>query len=147
MEIFIELMKSLCKKYGRVIVAWLLIIGAYGLLFALGITCPIRHLLGISCPGCGMTRACVSALQLDFSAAFNYHPLWVLLLPTAIVIAICLFRKWKRALHIVVMVAAILLCVVYALRMARATGDVVVFEPQNGLLGRSIRAIFGGISG
>ena len=94
-----------------------------------------------------MTRACVSALRLDFSAAFDYHPLCVLLLPTVIVIAVCLFRKWKRALRAVVTVAALSLCVVYILRMARATGDVVVFEPQNGLLGRSIRAIFGGISG
>jgi len=140
-------MKSLWKKYGRAFLACLLIAGVYLVMFAFGVTCPIRYVWGVSCPGCGMTRACVSALRLDFSAAFDYHPLWILLLPTVIAIAVCLFRKWKRALRAVVTVAALSLCVVYILRMARATGDVVVFEPQNGLLWRSIRAIFGGISG
>ena len=144
---YIEFMKSLWKKYGRAFSVCLLIAGIYLVMFGFGITCPIRYIWGVSCPGCGMTRACLSALRLDFSAAFVYHPLWVLLLPTVIVIAICFFRKWTRVLRVVVMAAAIALCVVYALRVARATGDVVVFEPQNGLLGRGIRAIFDGISG
>ena len=47
------------------------------LILLLTVKCPIRFLTGISCPVCGMTRACVSALKLNFKLAFSYHPLWV----------------------------------------------------------------------
>lgn len=39
------------------------------------IGCPIRWFTGISCPGCGMSRAFFSLLRLDFAGAFRYHPL------------------------------------------------------------------------
>lgn len=38
--------------------------------------CLIKTLLHIPCPSCGMTHAWISALQLDFSAAFRYHPMF-----------------------------------------------------------------------
>ena len=41
--------------------------------------CPFRFFFGISCPGCGMPRALLAALRLDFAAAFSYHPLFFLL--------------------------------------------------------------------
>lgn len=37
------------------------------------IPCVFRVTLGISCPGCGMTRAFLAALRLDFAAAFAHH--------------------------------------------------------------------------
>ena len=43
--------------------------------------CPFRYFFGVACPGCGMTRALLSALRFDFAAAFSYHPLWPFLLP------------------------------------------------------------------
>lgn len=43
------------------------------LFYALKITCLFKPLLGITCPGCGMTRATISALRFDFSAAFSHH--------------------------------------------------------------------------
>lgn len=42
----------------------------------LRLPCPWKAWLGIPCPGCGMTRAWVSALQLDFSQAFRLHPMF-----------------------------------------------------------------------
>ena len=30
----------------------------------------------VPCFGCGMTRAFVSALRLDFASAFSYHPMF-----------------------------------------------------------------------
>ena len=68
---------------------------AYGGMFALGITCPIRFLTGISCPGCGMTRALLSALRFDFQAAFFYHTLWIFLVPWGLT-AWWLFQKKKQ---------------------------------------------------
>ena len=43
--------------------------------------CPVRRLFGVSCPLCGMGRACLCALRLDFGAAFRFHPLWPLTVP------------------------------------------------------------------
>lgn len=40
------------------------------------IPCLYREYFGFVCPGCGMTRALFSALQLDFVSAFNYHPMF-----------------------------------------------------------------------
>ena len=40
--------------------------------------CPANKIFGIDCPGCGLTRACLSALKLDFRSAFEYHPLFLI---------------------------------------------------------------------
>lgn len=41
--------------------------------------CPIRNATGIPCPGCGMSRAWLAVLGLDFPEAFRYHPMfWAL---------------------------------------------------------------------
>ena len=40
--------------------------------------CPIRLVTGVSCAGCGMTRAWLSVLRLDLRQAFYYHPLFLL---------------------------------------------------------------------
>ena len=39
------------------------------------IPCLFKEFLGISCPGCGMSRAVMSVLRLNFDAAFSYHPM------------------------------------------------------------------------
>ncbi len=38
--------------------------------------CLLRAATGIPCPGCGMSRAWLSALWLDLAAAFGYHPMF-----------------------------------------------------------------------
>lgn len=44
-----------------------------------GIGCPIKWLTGVSCAGCGMTRAVFYAVQFQFGKALHYHPLfWML---------------------------------------------------------------------
>ena len=37
------------------------------------IPCVYRAAFGVSCPGCGMTRALLAALRLDFAEAFAHH--------------------------------------------------------------------------
>ncbi len=37
--------------------------------------CGFRFVLGAPCPGCGMTRACVSLLEGDVAASWRWHPL------------------------------------------------------------------------
>lgn len=53
-------------------------LGILVILIILGYACPFQYFLGISCPGCGMTRAWMSALQLNFHQAMYFHPLFLL---------------------------------------------------------------------
>jgi hypothetical protein len=42
--------------------------------------CPMAGILGVPCPGCGLTRASLALVHGDFARAFHFHPLvfWVL---------------------------------------------------------------------
>ena len=53
-----------------------LIIAVLGLLVAIDTPCLFRRFTGIICPTCGISRAWISALRLDFSAARAYQPLF-----------------------------------------------------------------------
>ena len=46
-----------------------------------GNLCPTYRIFGICCPFCGMTRAHLAALRLDFSQALYYNPVFFLGLP------------------------------------------------------------------
>ena len=90
------------KKY----LALLTIVGVMALIFVVGyfIGCPIRVITGIPCPGCGMTRAFASLLHLDFARAFHYHPLFPLIIITALAFIACVLwyahANNKNALNI-----------------------------------------------
>ncbi len=49
------------------------------ILYISPISCVFYEIFGIPCMGCGMTRAWLSALKLDFSMAFSYHFMFWLL--------------------------------------------------------------------
>ena len=36
--------------------------------------CPFKYSTGIPCPGCGITRALLQLLRLNFREAWNYNP-------------------------------------------------------------------------
>lgn len=55
-------------------------------LYFLDFGCLFKAVTGLSCPGCGMTRAWLSAFALDFDAALAYHPLFGVV-PPALVLA------------------------------------------------------------
>lgn len=46
-----------------------------------GIPCIFNSLTGLKCPGCGMTRMCLSILKLDFRSAWQYNPAVFSVLP------------------------------------------------------------------
>ena len=46
-----------------------------------GSICPTYRFFGICCPFCGMTRAHLAALKLDFSQALYYNPVFFLGVP------------------------------------------------------------------
>lgn len=46
--------------------------------------CPSKHLFGVPCPGCGLTRATVAMATLDFEQMLAMHPLAPVLLPLVV---------------------------------------------------------------
>ena len=73
---------SFLKKRCRDFFFFCLLLGVYVAFITLtGIGCPIRFFTGISCPGCGMSRAVLLMLSGHFQAAFRMHPLVYAVLP------------------------------------------------------------------
>ena len=106
-----------------------------------GITCPILFLTGISCAGCGMSRAWFCVLRMDFTGAFRYHPLfWIL------PIGIMLFLFWdkipKKIQKILLITACVLFGAVYILRMLDTADYIVVFQPEKGAIFSLISQLF-----
>lgn len=58
-------------KYKLLITLALLLIVCF--LYTLTFGCILFELTGVRCLGCGMTRALLSAIKLDFASAFSYH--------------------------------------------------------------------------
>ena len=127
-------MKRFFEKYKMVIIIAVVVIAFYALMSILGITCPVKHLLGVSCPGCGMTRACLSALRFDFLAAFYYHPLWIVMPPLAALLIFLWAKRKKKALCVVLGLFFVALIGVYLYRLLFLESDVVVWELEKGII-------------
>ena len=135
------IVKSILKRYRDKILLAIAVIAIYVVMFLVGITCPIKYLTGISCPGCGMSRACMSALRMDFSSAFYYHPLWIALPFAATLLIAFKMKKKALAFDITLYACAVIMFVVWLYRMIFAGADVVVFEPQNSIIVKLIRKL------
>lgn len=61
-----------------------------GLVFFLDRGCVFYHLTGVPCPGCGITRAYLATMRLDFVTAFRMHPLWPVTVP------VLMWAFWKK---------------------------------------------------
>ena len=113
------------KKGIHVLLLLLAVAAGYSVLTRFGIGCISRDLFGICCPSCGMTRACAAALRGDFASAFYYHPLWVTVLPTAILLIYFWFKKDMRGTTWVLVPLCVLLFAVYFLRLFFGDGEIV----------------------
>lgn len=94
-------------KHSKQLLAIVVIVVVAVALYVSGIGCPIKFLTGISCPGCGMTRAWLSLFSLRPNLALAYHPLfWIVPLLFALVAAQSrIDRRIYRALLLVSLVA------------------------------------------
>lgn len=81
------------------------------LFFAFVYRCPFLLFLKFPCPGCGITRAYLAALRLDFKSAFNYHPLFFTVLPVLLYIP----HKKLFKIKISIIFEIIILCLLYLL--------------------------------
>ena len=114
----------------RDLIPVLVVCGVYAALLLSGITCPIKQWTGISCPGCGMTRAWLSVLHGDFFAAFSYHPLFWF--PLALLPAPLLRHTARQRLFWILLV--------WLIRFFLPNDTVVTFAPQEGWLVRFLMA-------
>lgn len=112
----------------------------YVILESFGVTCPIKYITGISCAGCGMSRAWIALLHFNIHEAFMYHPLFFL--PPVVVIVMLLKSKINIKFYKIFMFTMVgAFVIVYLYRMFIGTGDIVVFEPQNNIVFRIIRKL------
>lgn len=119
----------------------ILLIAAAGLVFFYH--CPFRYFFGISCPGCGMTRALLAAVFSDFETAFSYHPLFPMLIPVGVYIVLYVFfgmRVPSRRQNAYLILIAVVMILVYVLRLI--SGDPVVTpDPESGLVAQILSKI------
>lgn len=100
--------------------------------------CPFHYLLGIPCPGCGMTRALFSVLLLRFGKAFYYHPGIYLVIPAFLLWCadyfkfLTLKKKTKKVL-LTLGIAALIL--IYFIRLFTGS-DIVHIDIKSGLIYR-----------
>ena len=106
--------------------------------------CPFSYLFGLSCPGCGMTRAFFSLLQLRFAEAFYYHPLFPLVILLALGYSLIYFRILRisdRTKRPVLTLSCALFILVYFIRLFSGH-PVVAWDKEKSLFYRIFRCIF-----
>lgn len=96
-----------------------LVFGLTGIAILLHYQCPIRRLTGLICPGCGMCRAWLAVLRLDFFQAVYYHPMfWSI--PVFMLFALYDFRLFSRRLPNIIVLSLLGVVVIanYILRLS-----------------------------
>ena len=81
---------------------------AYTVMHYLDITCVFKKFFGIVCPGCGMTRALVSCLKLDFFGAAK-HNILIFFMPY---VFLYLFFDFKHKVHHKIMIGIAILTMI-----------------------------------
>ena len=125
------------KKYREALLAIGAVALLYGIFYIAGIGCPIKFITGLSCAGCGMTRAYLSLLKLDFAEAFYYHPLFML--PPLALLLVLIKKRLPGKLYLISMFTITgAFLIIYLVRLFDPNDMVVVFEPKEGLFYRII---------
>lgn len=82
------------KNLARVFIIGLIVVGIYSAWVGLVpsqvslIPCLFHSITNVPCPGCGMTRACLSITQGNFMQAYMFNPFAFLLISLALCFAI-----------------------------------------------------------
>jgi hypothetical protein len=76
--------------------------------FHFGIPCVFSEVTGLECPGCGMTRAILAVLDLNFYQAFRYNSLLFVLPPLYLTYSLLKNRGFKRTSSILMLLMLVL---------------------------------------
>lgn len=115
--------------------AVLAVVIVYALFHFTGIGCPLKFVTGISCAGCGMTRAWFSLCRADIAGAFHYHPLFFLP-PLFLLFYLLKKRLGARVRRILMLTCVSLFFIIYLYRLLDRSDSIVVFEPEEGFVFR-----------
>lgn len=127
------------KKYTKLI----LIIGIIGFLLVSFYKCPYDYIFGISCPGCGMTRAFIALFHLDIVGAFHFHPLFPIVILVALYLVLehfKLFALKENSKTICIWILCGLFLSVYFLRLL-SSSEIVTFHFEESLLYKIIESL------
>lgn len=115
----------------------------YLLLTILHIGCPIKYMTGISCPGCGMTRAYFTLLHLDIRGAIHYHPLFFLV-PLMLLLYLFDFYINPRLVKGLWAVIIVIFLITYLFRLFLSQNDVVEIDISRGFMLKLYQLIVNG---
>ena len=109
------------------------IFAIYFIFHITGIGCPIKYLTGVSCLGCGTTRAWLALLKGDVAVAFRFHPLFWMPIPAAFIV---IFKKNipHKIYNASIFFSFTLYLLVYVFRMLYSDGSVVTCMPRHGAI-------------
>lgn len=80
-------MKNRAFKICKYILSLLLIGLSYGIFVrktGFAIPCIFYRITGLQCPGCGVTRMCLSLMRFDFVSAYHYNKLLFIISPVIV---------------------------------------------------------------
>lgn len=81
----------------------------------MSLSCVFRAVLGIPCPGCGLTRAYRSFLRGDINLALRYHPLfWTV---PFLGLPLVNIRKYKHLSDVIFVITIVLFLMVWLYRI------------------------------
>lgn len=103
-------------NFHSIVITFLIIIF---FMWIFNVGCLFKSIIGIPCPGCGLTRATLAFLRFDLTAAFRYHPLFWLVIPFLLLVIYSkkpLFNS-KKIEMIIYTVVILLFTGVYIYRM------------------------------
>ena len=64
--------------------------------------CPVKYILNIDCPGCGLQRSLIALLKGNLAASFQLHPATIPLLLFVLFSALHLYFKFKKGNSIII---------------------------------------------
>lgn len=131
--------KGKLRRYSDLVIAAVVLTVYVGLSFLIPMQCPIQWLTGISCPGCGITRALTAFCKLDFAAAWYYHPVIFYLIPAAPVLLIAYLRNAKKLTEVLLWVTVGVMIAVYLYRLLVLHSPVVKADFSEGWIGGLFR--------
>ena len=109
-------------------------------LYLTGIGCPVRFVTGLSCPGCGLSRAWAELFRGNIRAAFAYHPLfWSI--PLILIVLAPFTELSPKFRNIFSTIMAGLFIIVYVVRIVYHD-PVLTFQLSEGF----IMKVIGGIA-
>lgn len=104
----------------KVLKAIIILAGTFILLKIFNVQCLFKSILGVPCPGCGLTRAVEAFLHGNLREAFYWHPLFFIA-PIVLFLVISdleVIRKInKKYMNIIIFILIGVFLGVYAIRM------------------------------